>query len=444
MEELDNFTAEGVGDLLLNHDATRFARLKDALQAKSKHPDSVVIAEETPYKTYSFLVFKTFDLLENVVQKTDYGSRIPLYYHEILSGVHTLVFDIDVDKPRCGELFLHEEFVADFEDVVLNTLQTVYGEEFYRIVAPVWIQGTNPAKASYHLILGNLRVTKPQLKMFYKIIDEKIRSDERFSYLNEGAYSDESVIDFALCNTLHQLRIPWAVKRSKAYPLIPVTTPFSLADGLVTGLWSPQRKILSVQLGAPVISPTSSISVISIELQRTIANIENHNKNKERSFGACSSEEVKQLAKLLETFASGQFEPGQDKDAFVTLKRVMSGSCPISGKYHERSDAYAVIHDGMAHYRCFRCEGSVVIGRVGTASESVNVFGIVHPLYEQEATEQRATERNASTNPPQRVAPTPIHQGGSFSQEVVAQKKKVVFGTRFDRPLHQGRRRHWP
>jgi hypothetical protein len=390
----------------------RFYSLKEACDADVSSDAPYIIANERLTKTGElgryFVVFESFKDFLNVRSMHQHCHEI-LVSHKKIKSKYTkhgrLVFDFDIKKKMYNDEFVSPTFKEDVENVIISVIEMYFCNVSLKKLEFIWSSSAHDQKFSKHLTVKNLcfndwiEMSKTFYKLFIRIWD-----------FQHKWIKGSELIDMQIVRKSASLRMVGSSKIGGS-----VLTMDDPNHSLIDSLIRMPYKILVKKNEQFVSNDNYNKSIIDdiIEESSTKADINCANNIEEPVYDICgyqicvnSSEdeddeeytnknvfismnvginkpqkinakniqyqdEVYENAfEMVSRLIPGVFKIGTASGEYLTLLRQGESMCLLSGKTHERENAFIrIVVNGMFYnirYGCYRdCAGdkkSVSIG----------------------------------------------------------------------------------
>lgn len=274
-----------------------------------------------------------------------------------------IVFDFDLDGYRPHQVPDH--FAPSMESLIKTLLDTKYKDLDTSKLGFVWMDCANPKKVSAHLVVTGVILWMnwvAQLKLIYHqcvhLIGESLKKGElEWAWIPDKDAT--KLIDMGLANKNATLRMPGNSKLG-GQPLVFRNPNTPWTDGLVRPIvptnYKNDQKILITSTDDDLTNYTRSRPMPMQQVAPTAEQIlSTGSVNRVRELRSGDYEDA---YRIFDTYnnKSRAFVMGMCVGPFIELIRKKSSNCIVSGKDHDRINAYLYIHPQTrdVYYGCRR------------------------------------------------------------------------------------------
>uniref|UniRef100_A0A6G6AD17 Uncharacterized protein n=1 Tax=Borely moumouvirus TaxID=2712067 RepID=A0A6G6AD17_9VIRU len=350
----------------------KYYKLDDAINCDIHSKKVFILANERITKDKNigryYVVFPSFKLfLKN-------RNKYPHCHEIIVDHINNdpdlagrLVFDFDIKYEKDRKI--PKNFKQQVQDTIYNVISTYYTDVDPYNLEYIWSTSQNPIKLSKHLTVKNIYFDDwiYMSKIFYKLFC--IEWDRKYFWIPSN-----KLIDLQIVKNKTSLRMVGSTKIN-GFPLIYDEEGYNLEDSLI-------RIYIEDQKNKEQLVTKNNLTNIVDELiheeekQKKYVNINKTIKVMDPIFDKIVYDKAFELYNKIDP---GIFKMGKISGNFISLVRIKSNNCLLSGKKHDQENAFLHINKSETVYNvnfgCYRFCFKWKTIRIGSIDiEDHNIF----------------------------------------------------------------------
>jgi len=372
--------------------ATKYFTMNDAINSAIKSKTAFIIANERTTASGQigryYTVFPTFKEFLKVRDTYKHCHEILIdHVNSRINQSGRLVFDFDIkiannsDTAQKDCVIVPKNFKKQIEDTILEVVEKYFNNIDIEILDFVWSTSQNPRKFSKHLTVKNMYFDDwiGMSKIFYQLFC--IVWEEKYFWIKSF-----KLIDFQIVRKRGSLRMVGS-KKIDGYPLVFDDDKHILTDSLIRIYFKNQR--INEQL-------VTKDNINNGVFDNVLGVVTNDDDDTEQfDFSTLKptkiekpvyKQEIYEKAyEMYNTIRPGVFKMGKINGKIMTLIRIKATKCILSGKIHDKENAFLIINQNEDAYSikfgCFRfCHKDKTI-YIGSISID-NLITMINPNFE--------------------------------------------------------------
>lgn len=369
---------------------TKYYTIEDAINSPIKSKTVFIIANEKITKSEHigryYTVFPSFkEFLKNREKYKHCHEILVDHKNNKINPAGRLVFDFDIKNDNSEKnIFVPKNFKDQIENTVIEVIERFFKGVDINKFEFIWSTSLNPKKISKHLTVKNIYFDDwvTMSKIFYELFC--IVWNETYDWTKS-----DKLIDSQIVRNRGSLRMVGSTKIN-GYPLIFDNDDHKLTDSLIRIYFKTQRELEQLITNKNInkgvfenvlCENNDNMMEISNSTFTHIINFQSK-KIEKPAFDKkvfCKAHEIYNIIK------PNVFKIGKINGNILSLTRIKSSKCLMSGKIHEHENAFLIInkyeHEYYVMFGCYRFCHPKKIVYIGSITID-NLIIMINPIFE--------------------------------------------------------------